>query len=83
MNLGLAHFEGANLTGANLRGVLLAGTQLKDSRGLTDEILEKAFGDGDTYLPDGLTRPVHWGSREDAVKQHRAFLLNRLNDLPF
>ncbi|MCE2434436.1 MAG: pentapeptide repeat-containing protein [Candidatus Latescibacteria bacterium] len=78
-----AELEGANLTGANLRGVLLAGAQLKGSRGLTDEILEKAFGDGDTYLPDGLTRPVHWGSREDAVKQHRAFLLNRLNDLPF
>ncbi len=59
-----------------------AETHLKDSNALTDEMLEKAFGDGDTSLPNGLTRPVHWGSREDAVKQHRAFL-DRWNDLPF
>ena len=78
-NVGLI---GADVPGADFEGTLLVGIQLKDSGGLTDKMLEKAFGDGDTSLPNGLTRPVHWGSREDAVKQHRAFL-DRWNDLPF
>ncbi|MXX14664.1 MAG: pentapeptide repeat-containing protein [Gemmatimonadetes bacterium] len=83
-NLSDAILWGADLSGANLKdvdlsgaknfeGTLLIGTQLKDSRGLMDEMLEKAFGDGDISLPDGLTRPAHWGSREDAIEQWRAF----------
>ena len=38
-----------------------------------DKVIEKAFGDGDTSLPDGLTRPAHWGIWEDAIEQWRAF----------
>ncbi len=68
----------AKLSGADFEGTLLVETHLKDSRGLTDEMLEKAFGDGDTSLPDGLTRPAHWGSREDAIEQWRAFTPKRI-----
>jgi hypothetical protein len=28
--------------------------------GLTDDQLLKAFGDGETKLPEGITRPKHW-----------------------
>ena len=77
-----ASFIGVDVPGADFEGTLLVGIQLKDLGDLTDKMLEKAFGDGDTSLPNGLTRPVHWGSRVDAVKQHRAFL-DRWDDLPF
>ena len=62
-----ATFDGANLLDANIDGALLAGAHLKDSKGLTYEMLAKAFGDVDTSLPDGITRPEHWGSRKDAI----------------
>ena len=72
-----AKLDDADLSRADFEGTLLVGTQLKNSRGLTDEMLEKAFGDGETSLPDGLTRPAHWGSREDAFEQWRAFRKRR------
>ena len=72
-NLSKARLDNANLSGADFEGILLVGTQLKDSKGLTDDMIEKAFGDSDTSLPDGLTRPEHWGSWEDAIEQWRAF----------
>ena len=62
-----ATFADATLTEANLEGALLVGSQLEDSKGLTDEMIEKAFGDADTSLPDGITRPEHWKSRKDAI----------------
>ncbi len=62
-NLSKARLDNANLSGADFEGTLLVETHLKDTTGLTDEMLEKAFGDGDISLPDGLTRPEHWGSR--------------------
>lgn len=73
-NLWEAELEGANLARANLENAVLVGAQLKDSKGLTDEMLEKAFGDAATYIPSGLTRPANWGSREDAIKKWEAFL---------
>ncbi len=68
-----AKLDDADLSGADFKGILIVGTQLKDSKGLTDDMIEKAFGDGDTSLPDGLTRPASWGSREDAIEQWQAF----------
>ena len=76
-NLSKARLDNANLSGAEFEGTLLVETHLKDTTGLTDEMLEKAFGDGDISLPDGLTRPAHWGSREDAFEQWRAFRKRR------
>ena len=72
-----AKLDDADLSGADFEGTLLIGTQLKDSRGLTDDMIKKAFGDGDTSLPDGLTRPAHWESREKAIEQWRAFRKKR------
>ena len=68
-----ANLSDADIRGANLEGALLVGAQLKDSKGLTDEMIQKAFGDVDTSLPDGITRPEHWGSGKDAIEQWQAF----------
>ncbi len=76
-NLSKTKLDYADLSGADFEGTLLVETHLKDSKGLTDEMLEKAFGDGDISLPDGLTRPEHWRSREDAIEQWEAFTLRR------
>ena len=63
----------AKLDNADLSGALLVRTQLEDSKGLTDNMLEKAFGDENTSLPNGLTRPAHWGSEEEAIEKWQAF----------
>ena len=76
-NLSDAILDRVNLSGADFEGTLLVGTQLKDSKGLTDDMIKKAFGDGDTSLPDGLIRPANWRSREDAIGQWRAFRKRR------
>ena len=78
-----ANLSRANLSGTNLRdaflaasdlsAALLVGAQLEDSKGLTDEMLGQALGDVNTPLPNGLTRPASWGSREDAIKKWEAF----------
>ena len=73
-NLQEAELEGANLAGAELENALLVGAQLKDVKGLTDEMLEKTIGAENTLLPDGLSRPASWGSREDAIKKWETFL---------
>ena len=73
VDLSDATFESANLLGANIDGALLAGAQLKDSKGLTDDMIKEAFGDNETTLPDGLTRPEHWGSGKDAIEQWQTF----------
>ena len=82
-NLSRANLSGANLSESNLSGAFLAqSSSLKDSKGLKTEMLAKAFGTADMSLPPDLLRPEHWGTWEEAVKQHRAFL-DRWNDLPF
>ena len=43
-NLSKARLDNANLSGADFEGTLLVETHLKDTTGLTDEMLEKAFG---------------------------------------
>ena len=62
-----------NLTGVILTGALLIGTRLKYAKNLDPEVLEKAFGDKNTSLPNGMIRPVHWGSREDTIVKWREF----------
>ena len=63
----------AKLMRADLSNALLVGAKLKDSKGLTDDMLEQALGDVNTPLPNGLTRPASWGSREDAIKKWETF----------
>jgi uncharacterized protein YjbI with pentapeptide repeats len=60
-----AHLEGtdftnANLTRTNLRGAHLEGADLQDARDLIQYQLDDAFGNAETKLPEGLTRPAHW-----------------------
>jgi uncharacterized protein YjbI with pentapeptide repeats len=55
-----AQFEGAHLDGANLRG----------SADLSQEQIDKARGNAETKLPEGLTPPAHWlQAPEDADKR--------------
>lgn len=53
------HLEGADLTGAHLERANLARTE-----GLTQDQINKAFGDWRTKLPEGLTRPESWKKAE-------------------
>jgi Pentapeptide repeats (8 copies) len=60
-----ADLRSADLRGADLKGVLsdgseLAGANLQRSKGLTQSQLDKANGDEETEIPDGLQRPKHW-----------------------
>jgi hypothetical protein len=64
-NLSGADLGGANLTDAYLNGANLSGAELFDAnlsgvRGLTQEQVDSAEGDGRTKLPPGLTRPASW-----------------------
>ena len=54
-NLDSVNFKGAFLDRANLVGADMTGTQ-----NLTQEQINKAFGDGGTNLPEHLTAPPHW-----------------------
>jgi uncharacterized protein YjbI with pentapeptide repeats len=74
-NLAHAHLEGADLNGVNLEGAYLhdahfEGAELSDAhleganllgaKGLTDDQLFQAHGDGKTILPRGMARPNIW-----------------------
>ena len=50
-----AHLEGAYLREAHLEGVDLSGAE-----GLKPAQLDQAFGDAETTLPVGVTRPAAW-----------------------
>jgi uncharacterized protein YjbI with pentapeptide repeats len=64
-SLGMADLRGASLSRANLsntrlgRAILFRATLL-ESTGLTQKQLDKAKGDKDTELPQGLSRPSNW-----------------------
>jgi uncharacterized protein YjbI with pentapeptide repeats len=51
------HFGGARFDGAALAGANLSGAELADARGLTQQQLNTACGDGTTTLPNGMTAP--------------------------
>jgi len=60
-----AHLEGADLVeahleGADLIGAHLEGADLSSAEGLTQAQVHMAFGDAETKLPKGLTRPARW-----------------------
>jgi hypothetical protein len=60
-----AHLEGADLYRAHLEGAFLyeahlEGAFLSGALGLTQRQIDTAFGDAETRLPAGLTRPAHW-----------------------
>jgi uncharacterized protein YjbI with pentapeptide repeats len=64
-NLSGAHLEKATLWGAHLEGAFinkahLEGANLWGATGLIQEDLNQAFGNTETKLPEGLTRPAHW-----------------------
>lgn len=55
---------GARLDAANLLGARLDGANLVGARGLKQEQIDIAHGDGRTRLPAGLARPASWGPEE-------------------
>jgi hypothetical protein len=75
-NLSAANLTGANLSGAKLRGEALVPVQegpedgllrrgLVEVQNLTQEQLEKTYGDATTILPPHLKAPAHWGVKTD------------------
>jgi uncharacterized protein YjbI with pentapeptide repeats len=52
----------ADLIGADLRGADVRGTDLSQTLFLTQMQVNAALGDDATGLPQGLSRPTHWGS---------------------
>ena len=50
----------ASLRGADLRGANLHRADLEGAIHLSQEQLEQAVGDGNTTIPEGLTRPAAW-----------------------
>lgn len=77
-----AHLNGANLSATVLNGAVLFETDLEGTSlgsahiertdlsraiGLTQAQIDQAFGDAETQLPKGLTRPAHWTSPDSAA----------------
>ncbi len=58
--LGQANLQGALLAEANFQRAILWRANLKGATHVTQEQLNSAFGDDQTILPEGLTRPAHW-----------------------
>ena len=64
-NLGDADLMGADLSGADLSGADLSGADLRiadlsSAKNLTQEQINKAKGNKNTKLPDGLIPPISW-----------------------
>lgn len=58
-----ADLRWADLVGADLRDADLRGADLSGALFLTQSQLDAARGDARTVLPEGLSRPAHWGTR--------------------
>jgi uncharacterized protein YjbI with pentapeptide repeats len=52
--------NGADLTGADLTDADIGGTDLSGAKGLSYEQIEKAMGNHETKLPQGLDHPGSW-----------------------
>ena len=59
-NFSDAEFKGANLRGAEFDEAVFSGANLSFARGLTQAQINSVYGDKDTKIPEGLTRPAHW-----------------------
>ena len=59
-DLEFSYLANVNLSGATLSGTDLRGVDLQTTKGLTQEQIDKAKGDGRTPLPDDLQRPASW-----------------------
>ena len=55
-----AYFEGATLRGARFEGTKVHGADFSKAKKLTQEQVNKMFGDEHTQLPDDIERPQHW-----------------------
>ena len=55
-----ANLQGASLMRANLKGAYLCRANLQGVRNLLKQQIELAYGDSETLLPPGWTRPAHW-----------------------
>ena len=60
-----ANLQGANLQGADLRRADLQGANLQGAEGLTQDLLNPAFGDDTTTLPEWIDNPKSWSARND------------------
>lgn len=89
VNLSRANLEEANLRGADLRSsglnevsgarMSLRAADLTDTAGLTQDMVNRAWGDCATILPAGLRRPDHWDRaaidpEEEADPAYQAWL---------
>jgi len=59
-NLQGASLKEANLQGANLNSAKLEQANLSGAKNLTQEQIEKTYGDSTTLLPESISRPEHW-----------------------
>jgi len=59
-DLSKARLDGADLQGARLDDAHLKHVDLSATEGLTQEQLDKSWGDRQTVLPEGLERPSRW-----------------------
>ncbi len=64
-NLGRANLGTVNFFEAILEDADLSGADLRGARNLTQKQIEKARGNEQTQLPEGLGRPVHWTAESD------------------
>jgi len=60
-----ANLEGANLEGADLQGVDLQHAILQNARGMTQKQIDRAIGNENIKLPEGLIRPKEWSMSRD------------------
>ena len=57
-----AILRGAEFTATDLSAAELAGADLAKAGALTQQQVNRAEGNAQTVLPDGLARPAHWSS---------------------
>ena len=60
VDLSFCEIGDADFSEADVEEVDFRRTDLSRARGLTQEMIDKAFGNSETKLPDGLERPDHW-----------------------